>query len=119
MHSTTLSSVSSRVAPDAPLPLAIRVLRRLNPLIAALLRSPFHRLVSRDLLLLTYVGRRSGRRRTLPLSYVTVGDRLYLCTRSSRWWRSWRPGAPVALVVRGQRITAHPRIVDLDTPEAL
>src|SRR2546423_767043 len=78
-----------RVAPltAAPLPLAIRVLRRLNPAIVWILRSPLHRLLSANLLALTYTGASSGVAWTLPLSYVALGGRLYLCTRSSRWWR--------------------------------
>ena len=102
-----------------PLPLAIRVLRRLNPTIGALLRSPLHGLVSRNLLLLTYVGATTGRTRTLPLSYVTVGDRLYLCTRSSRWWRSLRGGRPVTIQLRGRALAAMPVIVEPRSPEAL
>jgi hypothetical protein len=117
MHSIPLTSGPTTV--DAPLPIAIRVLRRLNPVIAALLRSPLHGVLSRNLLLLTYVGRRSGRRRTLPLSYTTVNDRLYLCTRSSRWWRSWHPDAAVELRLRGRRVAARPHVVDVTTPEAL
>ena len=119
MPTNVLSSVPSAAALEPPLPLAIRVLRRCNPLIAALLRSPFHGLLSGNLLLLTYVGRRTGRRRSLPLSYVAVRDRLYLCTRSSRWWRSWQPDAAVAVHLRGRRIALRPRVVDVATAEAL
>jgi hypothetical protein len=79
MSETTMSSSRATASPE-PVPFAIRVLRRLNPLIAGLLRSPLHGLASRDLLLLTYVGAKTGMRRTLPLSYVEVGGRPYLCT---------------------------------------
>lgn len=107
-------------APTAePLPLAIRVLRRVNPLIAVLLRSPLHRLVSHDLLLLTYVGHKTGRPRTTPLSYVMHDGRLYLCTRSSVWARSLRDGKPVEIRLRGRRVTATPVALDVRTPEAL
>ena len=118
MPTNVLSSVPSAAAVEPP-PLAIRVLRRLNPLIAAILRSPLHGLLSADLLLLTYVGRKTGRARSLPLSYVTVGERLYLCTRSSRWWRSWQPDAAVAVHLRGRRSAMRPRVVDVATADAL
>ena len=117
MSQTLAAPTAARIA--EPLPLAIRVLRRLNPLIAALLRSPLHGRVSRDLLLLTYTGSRTGRRRTLPLSYVTHGERLYLCTRSSIWARSLREGKPVDLRLRGRRLPATPVVLDVRTPEAL
>ncbi len=115
--SLPLSNVAS--VPAEPVPLAIRVLRRLNPLIAAVLRSPLHRLASRDLLLLTYVGAKTGRSRSVPLSYVTVGGRLYLCTRSSRWWRNLRNGKPVTIALRGQSVATAPTIVDAGSSEAL
>ncbi len=117
MSQTITATTTARVA--EPLPLAIRVLRRLNPLIAGLLRSPLHGIASRDLLLLTYTGAKTGRRRTLPLSYVTHAGRLYLCTRSSVWARSLRDGKPVEIRLRGRRVTATPAVVDVRSPEAL
>jgi hypothetical protein len=119
MSQSTASLPSAARTTEPPLPLAIRLLRRLNPVIAGILRSRAHGLVSRDLLLLCYVGAKSGITRTLPLSYVEVGGRLYLCTRSSRWWLSLRSGAPVVLWLRGRRVSATPTIVDLRSAEAL
>jgi hypothetical protein len=119
MSQPTLSLSPAAPAVDQPVPLAIRLLRRVNPVIARLLRSPLHGLFSRNLLLLTYVGAKSGRTRTLPLSYVMLGDRLYLCTRSSLWWRNLRDGQPVELRLRGRRVRAMPVIVELPSPEAL
>src|SRR5215467_8156276 len=80
---------------DAHVPFSIRVLRRFNWLLLALLRSPLHGALSRDLIQLSYRGRRSGRQFALPLSYAEGGDRLYLCTRNSRWWYNLRDGHPV------------------------
>ena len=119
MSDSTRSVPRDGMAAETPVPVAIRLLRRLNPAITALLRSPLHALVSRDLLLLTYTGPVSGRRHTLPLSYVTVDERVYLCTRSSRWWRSLRHGRPVELRLRGRRVAATPVVVDGASPEAL
>jgi F420H(2)-dependent quinone reductase len=118
MSQSTSSSFPAAQSTE-PVPLAIRLLRRLNPLIAAALRSPLHRLASQDLLVLTYVGAKSGRAWTLPLSYVEVGGRLYLCTRTSRWWLNLRNGRPVEIQLRGRRITATPVVVDVRSPEAL
>ena len=115
MHQTTVAFPTI----EPPLPLAIRLLRRSNPAIAAVLRSPLHRLASGTLLLLTYVGAKTGIRRTLPLSYVDVGGRLYLCTRSSAWWRNLRHGRPVELRLRGRDVAATPVVVDPASDEAL
>jgi F420H(2)-dependent quinone reductase len=120
MSQPTSSLSRSGGTPTATdLPVAIRVLRRLNPVIGWTLRSRLHVLVSRNLLLLTYVGARTGSSRALPLSYVEVGTRLYLCTRSSLWWRNLRNGRPVELRLRGRRVSAIPAIVDLASTEAL
>jgi hypothetical protein len=117
--SPSISSTTESAAHAAPLPLAIRLLRRLNPLIVALLRSPLHGMLSRSLLVLTYVGTTTGARRVVPLSYVELGGRVYLCTRTSAWWRNLRNARPVEIQLRGERITAIPAIVDFASVEAL
>lgn len=105
--------------PPAAVPFSIRALRRLNPLIRALLGSPAHRLLSRDLLVLTYRGRRSGRPFALPLSYVTLGERVYLCTRNSRWCGNFAVAAPVEVRLAGRRRAATAVVVPSRSPEAL
>lgn len=102
-----------------PVPLSIRVLRRFNPLIGRLLRSRLHGLLSRDLVLLTYTGRVTGRRLALPLSYAESGERIYLCTRNSAWWRNLRGGAAVEVHLRGARLAARPTVLDPASAEGL
>ena len=41
-----------------------------NPIVAGILRSPLHGVMSKSVMLLTYRGRRSGRIFTTPISYV-------------------------------------------------
>ena len=82
-----------------PLP----VLRLVNPLVAMLLRSPLHGLMSGDVMLITVTGRRSGRRYTMPVSYLRDGDRVRCFTaREIAWWRNLRGGAEVTLQVAGK-----------------
>ncbi len=45
-------------------------MRFFNPVMSALLRLPLHGLLSRQVFLLTYTGRRSGRQYTLPVGYT-------------------------------------------------
>ena len=85
--------------------------RAINPLVRWLIRSPLHRLASRRLALITYTGRRSGRRYTIPVGYE-MGDLHVTITVGSPdrkvWWRSLTgTGAPVELIVRGRRRTGH------------
>jgi hypothetical protein len=102
-------------------PLPVRILRRLKPVIVALLGSPLHGLLSRDILLLTWTGRRTGARHTLPLSYARLGSRLYLCTRpeGSKWWLNLRGGTDVDLVLEGRRVKAAATVLDREGEEAL
>lgn len=104
------------------IPLRIRVLRRLNPLIVRVLSSPLHRLFSADLLVFEVRGRRTGRPYVLPLSYVRGDDGvLYCCTRpgGSGWWRNVRDGAAVRLVLGGRPVAAHARVLPAESREAL
>jgi hypothetical protein len=69
-----------------------------QPVVRALLRSPAHRVMSRGVLLLTYTGRRSGRRYTLPVQYARADQSLILWPAHhdrKRWWRNLQPPAPV------------------------
>jgi len=117
----TNATVSRPAAQAAPVPASIRLLRRLKPVVVAILRSPLHGLLSRDVLLLHYRGRRSGRAFTLPLSFVEDGGALYLCTRpgASDWWRNLKGGAEVELTRRGRRVRAAAEVLDPASPEAL
>lgn len=74
-----------------------------NPILLWLLRSPFHKLVSGNMMVLTCTGRKSGKAYTLPVSYAQTGDTLWVTSQRKRtWWRNLRGGAPVRLVLRGQ-----------------
>lgn len=110
-----------RTSTTPRIPLSIRVLRRLRPLVAAILGSPLHGLLSGDVLLVGYTGRRSGRRYELPLSYVEQGGVLYLCTRpeGSDWWRNLKGGTTVDLLLRGRRCRARATVLDPASDEAL
>jgi deazaflavin-dependent oxidoreductase (nitroreductase family) len=77
--------------------------RLYNPLVRWLLRSPLHRLMSGSTLLLTYTGRKSGRKYALPVNYVRDGETLLLVgARDHAWWRNLRGGAPVTVRLQGQ-----------------
>lgn len=75
----------------------------LNRLIPHLLRSPLHRPLSGDLLLLTYTGRRTGRTYTIPVTYLQTGATIVVFS-NQRWWRNLRGGAPVTLRLRGREV---------------
>jgi len=78
-----------------------------NPVVRAVLRSPAHRLLSGRLLLLSYTGRRTGERHTIPVQYVREGETLLVTVgwpERKVWWRSLRePGTRVSLMLAGRR----------------
>jgi hypothetical protein len=82
-----------------------------NRLVAGLLRSPLHALVSGRLMLITVTGRRSGREHTLPVIYERSGDVLnvpVMWAERKLWWRNLRDGGARVLVrLRGRELRAH------------
>lgn len=71
-----------------------------NGIISFLLRSPLHGFVSRNTMLITVRGRKSGRPVTTPVNYVrSNGDLLSISLRSRTWWRNLR-GRPTSVDVR-------------------
>lgn len=75
----------------------------INPAMRLLLRSPLHFLVSDSLLLITYEGRKTGRRYTTPLRYVREGEVIRCFTSGSTyWWRNLQGGREVSLRIGGQ-----------------
>jgi len=81
-----------------------------NRVIALLLSSSAHPLLSRQLTLITVTGRRSGREHTLPVAYKQDGEHLkipVMWPERKLWWRNLRDGAPVRLRLRGADRTGH------------
>ena len=77
----------------------------MNKVPAAVLRSPLHRAMSDKYLLLTFTGRKSGKRHTTPVAYLEEGQGL-LMTTDSPWWKNLRGkdgvGIPVTVRVKGR-----------------
>ena len=84
-----------------------------NPIMRALLRSPLHSLVSRNMMLMTYIGRKSGKSYTIPMNYLTIDQALYtISTRERVWWRNLRAGAEVSLRLQGKDVTARAESIE-------
>ena len=80
------------------------IVSRLNPLFAALLRSPLHFLLSPGLALLTITGRNTGRRYSIPVGYQQDGDDLVVMVseaRKKQWWRNYYEPRPIEVRLRG------------------
>jgi deazaflavin-dependent oxidoreductase (nitroreductase family) len=98
----------TRTAPARRRPLAERTL---NGAVRALLRSPLHGVVSRRLLLITVVGRRTGTVYTHPVGYVVDDDGAVLVGSAAGWRRNLRAGEPVRLRLRGHERLASAEVI--------
>lgn len=76
-----------------------------NSMMQALLRSPIHGVISKNFMLISYTGRKSGKAYTTPVNYVQE-DGMILVTsfRDRTWWRNLIGGAPVSLLVKGKSL---------------
>jgi hypothetical protein len=85
-----------------------------NVFVIGLLRSSLHRLASGSLLLITYRGRSSGRRFTIPVMYAEREGTLTIFVGHSErksWWRNLRGGAEVEVRLRGRRLRGQAAVV--------
>jgi len=93
---------------------------RANPLVAALLRSRFHWLLSFGLMLITVTGRRSGREYTIPVGYQRDGAVITVLASeaaSKQWWRNFETPSPTRLLVRGRELTGTGVLLAPDSDE--
>jgi hypothetical protein len=99
---------------------ADRIASRAKPLVAAILRSPLHPLLSFGLLLISFEGRKTGRRYTFPVGYQQSGETItVLASRARRksWWRNFREPRPVEVLVRGRQLRGEGRALAGDSEE--
>lgn len=88
----------TQTAPKPPLPRWAYGL--VNPLIKAILSSPLHRLLSNDLMVLRFHGRKSGRQYSIPVGYLQQGNALFIFSHSA-WRANLVNAAPVSVRLRG------------------
>ena len=77
-----------------------------NPLIRLVLKSPLRPLLSSWLLVLSYRGRKSGKRYDLPVQFTQSAETLWIIPMMAEqkiWWRNLRGGAQVEVFLRGHR----------------
>jgi hypothetical protein len=89
----------------------------LNPPMRALLRSPMHGVASRNLAILDYRGRKSGRRFSTPLSFVREGSVVrFLSSHNTRWWMNFKDGpTPVEIEIARTTVSGTARLLDSDS----
>ncbi len=91
-----------------------------NGLATAVLRSRLHRIASKRLMILSWEGRLSGRRYSIPVGYQLDDDSvIVLISRpdSKTWWRNFRSPWPAELVIRGKTSSTTGVVIEPGSPE--
>jgi len=87
-----------------------KIFRLVNVPMRAVLSLPFPTPLSRNLMLVSYTGRKSGRSYRQPLSYARDGEAL-LTPGGGRWTLNMEGGRPVRIRLRGREVPARPELV--------
>ncbi len=87
------------------------VMQAINILPGLILRSPIHGLMSKKVMLLTFTGRRSGKRYTSPVAYVQAGETVLAGTERP-WAQNLRGGAHVGVRLRGEHRSGVADVID-------
>ena len=78
-----------------------------NDFMAWVLRSPLHGMLSGNTLLITFMGRKTGRKYTTPVNYYGEGEYLWVVSSRDRtWWRNLQGGVQVDLLLKRKSVQA-------------
>ena len=99
-------------APKTFVRLMLRGAPLLNTPVAAIANSPrLGRLLGRNITMISYTGRRSGRSFTIPVAYRRRGDEIEITANmpdAKTWWRNFLGnGAPLTLLLDGTQRAGH------------
>jgi len=83
-----------------------------NTIVETILKSPAHPILSKSMVLVRYVGNRSGEEHTLPVQYADTHHGLVVMVGkpdTKRWWRNFVEMGQAQVLLRGTwtPMTAH------------
>lgn len=84
-----------------------------NPIMIWLLKSPLHGMISKSVMLVTVIGRKSGRSISTPTNYIRDENTLWVISwRERTWWRNLRRGAYVRVLLAGRGAEGHGQVIE-------
>jgi len=94
-----------------------------NTVVETILKSPAHPILSSSLVLVRYVGGRSGQEHTLPVQYADTHHGLVVVVgkpETKQWWRNFTRMGQARVLLKGTwtPMTAH-ALSGADDPEAV
>lgn len=91
------------------------IFKVLNPIVKMLLNSPLHFIMSGNIVLLKFTGRKSGRALSTPVSYRIVDGSVHCFTDYvNQWWRNLQDVESVELLLKGKNLIGKPIVVSKD-----
>lgn len=84
----------------------IAMMKIVNPIMKALLRSPLGNKMGDMIMVITFKGRKSGKVFTTPVSYLPAEDGSLMSFTDSHWGKNFDGGAPVTVLVKRQKYRA-------------
>ena len=84
-----------------------------NPIMVWILYSSLHGMLSGNMMVLNYTGRKNGKAYRLPISYKRIDDTLLTGSYKRRtWWRNLRGGVPVTVRLQGKDISGQAVVIE-------
>jgi len=103
---------TSPLAPDAAaLRRRARILKAVNVPMRAVLGLPVPTPLGRNLMLLYYTGRKTGKAYRQPVSYARESDQTLLTPGGGRWTLNMTDGRPVQIRLRGRDRMGRPELI--------
>jgi hypothetical protein len=86
------------------------ILRVVNPILSTLLRTPLAGAAREQMMVVSFNGRKSGRRYSIPLSAHRIDNDLYALT-SAPWKTNFRDGATAEVLVGGKTTSMRGELI--------
>jgi deazaflavin-dependent oxidoreductase (nitroreductase family) len=82
-----------------------------NFLMKVLLGSPIHGILSKNTLLISFTGRKTGKTYSTPVNYTQDENTIWITSNRERvWWRNLVGGASVTLQLRGNKFRGQTEV---------
>ena len=93
---------------------ATTLFRLLNPIMMVVLKSPLHSIVSNQIMIITFTGRKSGKEYSIPISYYQE-ERTVCCFTHAGWWVNIGEGSVILLRIQGNEYQGIAKAFPEDT----
>ncbi len=90
----------------------------INPTMNRLLRSPWHHLFSKRIMTVSYLGKKSGKRFNIPISYFRNGNTVY-CFTNGVWRFNFNTKSAATLRIAGRNFSAQGQLFDGDQEQQI